>query len=165
MTDSCGSTNTTTGHPCKNDADSCPWHDTDDPPETGRPSKLTKDRQERIATAIEEGMPLVAACRLNSITYQTHQNWMDKGEEQEEDIYAEYFERLARALGHDQAKKTATIWDKAVEQGNVGMMLTVLKQRYPETWQDQDIGEAAAQNVINIPESVAKEWQHNKPKR
>lgn len=104
--------------------------------------KLSHERQERIATAIEEGVPLVAACRLNGITHKTHRRWMELGEEQEEGPYAEYCQRLTRALGHDQREKTAALWEAAERTNDTKTMLTILKQRYRETWDDQDIGEA-----------------------
>lgn len=122
----------------------------------GRPTKLSKDRQERIATAIEEGVPLVAACRLNDITHETHSNWMERGEEQEEGIYAEYFGRLTRALGHDQREKTQALWETAKQSKDTGTMLTILKQRYPETWGETDIGEASG--TIEVESDVVT-WE------
>jgi hypothetical protein len=169
MTDECGH--------IKNDGDPCTFtakypdgkcgHHTeaDEPIDTGqdgpgRPTKLTKERQERIATAIEEGVPLVAACRLNDITHQTHSNWMERGEDQDEGIYAEYFGRLTRALGHDQSEKTKKLWDAAEKANDTGTMLTILKQRYPETWADTDIGEAGGVRQ-QIPDELVEAWYGN----
>jgi len=167
MTDDlCGSTNTSSGVPCKwNIAKKgeCPFHNTDDPPENGRPTKLSYERQERIATAVEEGVPLVAACRLNNISHETHTNWMEKGQEEDEGPYADYFGRLTRALGTDQEKKTQQLWEAAQETNDTATMLTVLKQRYPETWQDQDIGEAQPGVRQSIPEDLVKEWYEQSP--
>jgi len=123
----------------------------------GRPTKLTKERQERIATAVEEGVPLVAACRMNDIAHQTHSNWMERGQEQDEGIFAEYFGRLARALGHDQNEKTQEMWEAAKERNDTGAMLTVLKQRYPETWGESDIGEANTVK-LEVSERVTNSW-------
>lgn len=138
----CGSTDTKSGDPCKTPAHLCQWHGDESNPDGGRPTKLTYERQEAIAAAIEDGEPVVAACRQNEISHQTHANWMERGRDQDEGVYAEYFGRLARALGHDQSKKTKQMWATAQAEGDVDAMLTVLKQRYPETWQDQDLGEA-----------------------
>lgn len=143
--DTCGSTDTATGDPCQRQAGwgtdldhgRCKAHR-----ERGRPTKLTYDRQEAIAAAIEDGDPIVAACRKNGITHKTHTNWMDRGKQQDEGVFADYFRRLAHALGHDQSEKTDVVWERAKAEGDVDAMLTVLKQRYPETWQDQDLGEA-----------------------
>jgi len=123
----------------------------------GRPTKLTKERQERIATAIEEGVPLVAACRLNGIVYKSHERWMERGEEQDEGIFAEYCQRVTRALGHDQNEKTQEMLEAANKQNDTGTMLTVLKQRYPETWGDTDISEASSVK-LEVSERVTDSW-------
>jgi len=142
--DTCGYDDTHTGDPCGNHASEpdgrCHLH-TQTENQRGH-SKLSHDRQERIATAIEQGVPLVAACRLNGITHKTHRNWMQAGEDQDEGPFAEYFQRLTRALGHDQREKTFELWEAAEASGDTATMLTILKQRYPETWGETDIGEA-----------------------
>ena len=159
--DKCGSTDTDSGDPCQRDAG---WGtDTDHGPckthrDPGRPSKLTHERQEGIAVAVEDGTPLVAACRLNEISHQTHKNWFDRGERDakdgKENIYTEYFGRLARALGYDESKKSKQMWETAMEDGDPQAMQTVLKQRYPETWQDQDLGEAQASIPLVVPDNA-----------
>ena len=82
---------------------------------------------------------------------------MLQGEDQEEGPFADYFQRLTRALGADQSKKTETMWETAKETGDTSLMLTVLKQRYPETWQDTDIGEAKRSLEVLLPENAAKQ--------
>lgn len=142
--DNCGYDDTHSGDPCGNppsEDDGRCWVHTGTDNQRGH-RKLSHDRQQKIALAVEEGVPLVAACRLNGIRYKTHRRWMDLGEDQDEGPYAEYCQRLARALGHDQREKTQALWKIAEENDDTATMLTVLKQRYPETWQDQDIGEA-----------------------
>ena len=160
MTENCGSTDTHSGEPCGNNPSEpdglCHLH-TKVGEQKGH-KKLSHERQERIAHEIETGTPIVAACRLNDITYETHRQWMDKGKEQEEGPFAEYFARLSRALGADQSKKTEVMWEKALETGDTSLMLTVLKQRYPETWQDQDIGEAMRGTRQKIPDKLVNEW-------
>jgi hypothetical protein len=50
--DICGSTNTSSGEPCGfTPGESCPYHDTDDPPDMGRPSKFDDARDDLLAAA------------------------------------------------------------------------------------------------------------------
>ena len=160
MTDNiCGSTETHSGEPCQNNPsedDGHCWMHTNEGEQRGH-KKLSHDRQESMALALEEGVPLVAACRLNGITHKTHRNWMEKGEDESEGPYNDYFQRLTRALGHDQSEKTQELWEQAKRKGDTATMLTIIKQRYPETWQDQDIGEAKRSLNVMLPESAAKE--------
>lgn len=155
--DICGSADTSSGDPCQRDAgwgtdvDHGPCKDHRGP---GRPSDLTHDRQEAIASEIESGTPVVAACRLNGITHKTHRRWMKRGDQQDHGIYAEYCQRLARALGHDQSTKTEVLWETAEASNDTATMLTVLKQRYPETWEDQNIGEAQGGIPLVVPDNA-----------
>ena len=89
---------TSKGAPCQNYAESCPWHD-DDPPETGRPSKLSRDRQENIALALEAGVSFKAACEANGIDRDTGHRWMRLGEDQDEGELSDFHDRITRARG------------------------------------------------------------------
>jgi hypothetical protein len=61
-------------------------------------------------------------------------------------------------LGEDQKQKTQQMWEAAQKTNDTATMLTVLKQRYQETWQDSDIGEATRGTRQQIPEQVVSEW-------
>lgn len=159
--DICGSTDTTSGEPCKfSPGESCPWHDTDDPPDNGRDSKLSKEREEQIAQAIEQGKSLNSAARMAGVTPQTVYNWLDRGEGQEEGVYADFFDRIARAKGHGEDFYFGLALELARENGDHRFIASLMKQRYPDSWGDTETGvEAGEGTVINIPESVTEQWQ------
>jgi len=164
MSDLCGSENTSSGEPCAwNEAEQgpCPWHSDDDPPDNGRDSKLTKERQEAIASHIEQGKSIQSAARMNGITPQTVYNWLDRGEEDENSIYADFFDRITRARGYGEETYFNVVWEIAKEQGDHRFLASLMKQRYPDAWaSDEDApGVDTNATVIEIPESVAKEWQ------
>jgi len=56
----------------------CGHHTEHDQPYEERDSKLTKERQEKIASAIEKGKSLNSAARMAGVTPQTVYNWLDK---------------------------------------------------------------------------------------
>jgi len=141
-TDICGA-ETTKGTPCQNAADACPWHDTDDAPDTGRDPKLTRERQEQIAADIEQGSSITAACRRAGIHKATFYNWMDSGEDQEEGIYADFFDRITRARGEGEEHYRRMAFEIAAEEGDTATIMAMLKQRYPDEWGDVDRGEQA----------------------
>lgn len=107
----CGKT-TTSGEPCKRpagwgrDGDSGPCvthHETANTSSgrpASRPSKLTHDRQERIAADLEAGIPVTHAAPANGITETTFYEWVNRGEQQEEGLYADFSERVTRARAH-----------------------------------------------------------------
>ena len=160
--DICGSTNTTSGEPCKfSPGDSCPWHNTDDPPENGRDSKLTKEREEQIAQAIERGKSINSAARMAGITPQTVYNWLDRGEDEQNTVYADFFERITRAKGYGEDKYFNVIWEMAKEEGDHRFLASLMKQRYPDSWEDTDTGVEASEikvesEVVEVTRDTVK---------
>ena len=58
----CGA-ETSKGGTCQNPADSCPWHNTDDPPDTGRDFTLSEDDHDDILEAAKLGMSKAGCAR------------------------------------------------------------------------------------------------------
>lgn len=149
---------TTKGEPCQNKASSCPWHNVENPPDNGRDSKLTKSRQEAIASMIEDGHSVTAAARSNGVTKQTVMNWLGRGEEQEEGIYADFFARYTRARGEGEKEYLELISQMAQEEGDHRFLASLMKQRYPESWQDTETGVEADTVEIEVSERVRSTW-------
>jgi len=158
MTDEICGAETTQDHPCQNPADSCPWHNTDSPPENGRDSKLTKEREEQIAQAIERGKSINSAARMAGITPQTVYNWLDRGEDESNTVYADFFERITRAKGYGEDKYFNVIWELAKEEGDHRFLASLMKQRYPDSWDDTETGVDANQVEIEVSERVRDTW-------
>ena len=159
--DLCGSTDTTTGNPCQNAAGSCPWHG-DDPPDTGRPSKLSYERQEQIATDLEAGKSLNSAARKAGITPQTVFNWLDRGEAEREkgneNAYTEFLERITRAKGHGEDFYFNLALQLAKEDGDHRFIASLMKQRYPDSWGDTETGVEADTVKLEVSENVKNSW-------
>lgn len=151
--DKCGSTDTTTGEPCQRPAG---WgRDTNrghcqDHKEPGRDPKLTQARQEKIAGAIEEGKSIASACRMAGIDRTTFYNWMGRGEDEKETVYSEFFNRITRARGHGEDQYFTTIFELAKQEGDLATLMSMLKQRYPESWGDVKRGEQAGGVIVNL---------------
>lgn len=135
-TDLCGA-ECKDGTPCEHPAGACPWHGRDDP-DGGRPTKLTKERQEQIATLVERGHSMKAAARRAGIHPETLRRWLRRGEEQDEGLYADLADRMLRAVGASETSYVNSIKRIAEEQGDARLLMTMLKQRHPETWGDVD---------------------------
>ena len=159
--DLCGAP-TTKGGKCQNPADSCPWHGTDDPPENGRPSKLSYDRQEQIAQDIERGRSMTSAARKAGVTPQTVINWMDRGksakEDGQENEYTEFLDRITRAKGQGEEYYFKTVVEMAKEEGDHRFLASLMKQRYPEAWDETETGVDADTVKLEVSERVAESW-------
>ena len=143
--DICGSTDTSSGDPCQfSPGESCPWHDVEEQPETGRPSKLSYERQEKIATALESGKSLNSAARMAGVTPQVVYNWLDRGEAEkengEDNEYVEFLERITRAKGHGEDFYFNMALQLAKENEDHRFIASLMKQRYPDSWGDTETG-------------------------
>lgn len=79
--DVCGSTDTCSGEPCQfSPGESCPYHDTDDPPDAGRPSKFTEDRAQDAIEAAREGKSKAGCARAAGIGKATLERWLEAEE-------------------------------------------------------------------------------------
>jgi len=93
----------TDGTPCENDADSCPWHGTDDPPDTGRPS-LLDDYRDDIIEGAEMGMTLQGCARLAGVDESTLHRWINR--------YDEFRKSLRRARANGEQRHLQTVDDR-----------------------------------------------------
>jgi len=161
MTEKCGA-ETTSGEPCQNPADSCPWHNTENPPENGRPSKLTHAKQEAIAADIEQGRSMRSAARKQDLTPQTVMNWMQRGEsdleEDKANEYTDFFERITRAKGYGEEWYMQTIIELAQENEDHRFLMSLMKQRYPDSWGETETGVESDGVTINVSEEIASTW-------
>lgn len=144
MSDELCGAETTKGGTCQNDAESCPWHNTENPPDNGRDSKLSYEIQEAIATDIQQGRSMRSAARKQGITPQTVMNWMQKGESHLEagktNEYTDFFERITRAKGYGEEWYMQTIMELAEENEDHRFLMSLMKQRYPDSWSDTETG-------------------------
>lgn len=147
MTDNTCDSQTLDGGTCDNPAGEngrcwIPSHNPDTAEENpqGRDPKLTKERQEAIASMLESGHSVAAACRCNGIGQSTFYEWLDKANQQEEGIYAEFADRVARARGTGERKLVDELLEMAHEERDARTILSVVKNRYPESWGETDDG-------------------------
>jgi len=155
--DICGA-ETVSGEPCQNPAESCPWHNVENPPKNGRDSKLTKEREEKIAQAIEKGKSMTIAARKAGISRNAVYSWIEKGEDQDEGIYADFHDRLMRARGHGEDFYLSLALDMAKENGDHRFIASLMKQRYPDSWGETDTGVEADTVTLEVSERVAESW-------
>jgi hypothetical protein len=93
--DICGSTDTSSGEPCKWNTDEkgdCPFHSREKVPNNGRPSKLSCG--DEILEHLKNGYSLAEATDMVGIHRATVYNWISVAEEQPKSEYADFLEQL-----------------------------------------------------------------------
>ena len=161
--DICGSEDTSSGEPCKfSPGESCPWHDVEEPPETGRPTKLTLERQEKIAQAIEAGKSITSAARMAGVSRNTVFNWLDRGEAEKQadndNEYTEFLDRITRAKGYGEDFYMNLALELARENGDHRFIASLMKQRFPESWGETETGVSADTVKLEVSERVKRTW-------
>lgn len=148
------------GNPCefqaKHSDGKCGHHTNTKEYEGGRPSKLSYDRQEKIAQAVEEGKSITSAARMAGVDRTTVYGWIDRGESEKragnDNEFTEFYDRLTRAKGHGEDFYFNLALELAREQGDHRFIASLMKQRYPDSWGDTETGVDAPE--INVESDV-----------
>lgn len=143
--DICGEANKTGGacsNPVVNDDGSCwiPSHGQDDGEhdDPGRPTKLTVETQEAVASYLEEGYSIRVAAVKAGITESTYHRWRKRGraaaDANEQGPFREFWERTEAAKAEGEKRWTERAYEYALEAESFGAAMEILRKRYPESW-------------------------------
>lgn len=99
----------------------------------GRKTKLTKDIQEKLVSAIAHGNYHEVACFLVGIGSSTFYSWMKKGEEENSKrIYRDFVEAIKKAEAIAEAQRLQVISKASHENWQAAAWY--LERRYPDRW-------------------------------
>lgn len=153
--DTCGAptaTDTPCEHPACRPDGKCWMHTKHDPDTPGRPTKLSYERQEKIASAIEAGKSITSAARMVGVDRATVFNWIDRGEAEKtagnDNEWTEFYDRITRAKGYGEDFYFNLALELAEENKDHRFIASLMKQRYGESWADTQTGVDAAQIAV-----------------
>jgi hypothetical protein len=75
-------------------------------------------------------------------------SWIEKGEDEDEGVYAEFHDRLTRAKGHGEDFYFGLALELAKENEDHRFIASLMKQRYPDSWGDTETGVEAAEITV-----------------
>ncbi len=104
-----------------------------DKAKTGRPSKLTESRMEKLIEALRAGAYRIDACRVAGIHYNTLLAWEKKGENESSGEYVEFLDALRRAEAEAVIANVEVI-TKAAQGGDWRAAAWFLEHKYPDSW-------------------------------
>jgi len=104
--------------------------------ERGRPSKLTEEVKDKLVKAIGQGNYYEAACAYAGIDYSTFRNWMNKGEEENDGEYFDFFEAIKKAESAAELRLVQE-WQKHIPN-SWQAIATFMERRYPDRWGKRD---------------------------
>lgn len=113
----------------------------------GRPSKLTPERQQKLAEIIAAGNYYVTACRAVGVSYGNFREWMKRGEAEEDGKYRNFYDAMTRAEAEAEARAVA-LWQKAMPEDWRSVQM-YLERRYPDRWGKQEKLKADVQATVS----------------
>jgi hypothetical protein len=99
----------------------------------GRPSKLTPETQQKIAQAVASGNYFDTAAAYGGISYDTFNDWMNKGINKVDAKYVQFYHAIKKAEADAEVMRVARI-SKAGQEGNWQADAWQLERRYPQKW-------------------------------
>jgi hypothetical protein len=116
------------------------------------------ERQEKIAQAIEAGKSMTIAARKAGVSRNAVYSWIEKGEDQDEGVYADFNDRIRRARGEGEDFYLSLALQMAKENGDHRFIASLMKQRYPDSWGETDTGVEADTVKLEVSENVKNSW-------
>lgn len=100
----------------------------------GRPSLLTPELQDQIATMIRAGTSVTVACEAAGISRETFYQWLKRGESRaaKDAAHREFRERISSARAEAEARAVTIIATAAREDWRAAAWL--LERSFPERW-------------------------------
>lgn len=114
-------------------------------PVNGRPSKLTPEVQERLVSAIRQGLKYDTACALAGISYYTMRNWVIAGEGAADGIYFNFLTALKKAEAEAEQDLVKSIKDAGKREWQANAW--ILERRHPERWARRERSENVTVNI------------------
>ena len=96
-----------------------------------RPCKLTPEIQQRIGDGVSLGLTYALAAESAGITYQTLNQWMQRGRNTTSGEYFKFY-KFIQKCNADSARRLLERLHDATEAGNCQVCMWILERRFPE---------------------------------
>jgi len=165
--DICGSENTSSGEPCQfSPGASCPWHNTDDAPETGRKTTLEKRSEliDNVADRLAAGDTVAEACaEVPDISESAYYDWRNQGREDSDGVFAEFLEETTRARKGAGRQDRAQLQQAIENTKDTRTWYKLHMKQYGDQYGDEDADMREEGGVRQeIPEDLVTEWYGSK---
>ena len=121
----------------------------------GRPTKLNAETQKRFIDGLRLGLTYKLAASYAGIDTSTFHLWMQKGREQSEGIYSEFFDAVKAAEGLCAAQHMGRIM-KAAEAGQWQSSAWVMERRFGYSAKQEVKVGAAEDSLEGAEDLIAK---------
>jgi hypothetical protein len=96
-----------------------------------RPTKLTHEIQQKIGDGVSLGLTYALAANSAGVTYQTFNQWMQRGKNSTSGKYFEFAQYIQKCNA-DAARALLECLNVAAKAGNCTVCMWILERRFPE---------------------------------
>lgn len=158
--DKCGA-ETTSGDPCKNPAESCPWHGEDAHAE---PRKTLLEEQpeikELVVGELQNGATVPEACSEAGVTKRQYYAWRRRGEEADKGVFRDFRDETTHARRIASREDRRDLKAKCKENDDTRTWYKLHHDQYGDTYgeEEQDSRQTGGQ-PFGIPDDLIDQWQ------
>jgi len=158
MSDKCGA-ETTQGHPCQNLAASCPWHDTDNAPDTQRTAlEENPDLIDLVSDRLAAGDTVAEACaEVTEVSERQYYEWRRRAEE-DGGLFREFREETTRARKGAGRQDRAELQQAIEKTKDTRTWYKLHMKQYGDQYGDEDTDMREEGVRQEIPEDFLEEW-------
>jgi len=155
--DICG-VETTQGHPCKNDAGSCPWHGEDATDKSYL--ERNPDLVDKVADRLAAGDTVAEACaEIPMISERSYYDWRKQGKEQEDTVFSRFLHETTRARKGAGRQDRAELQEEIESQGDTRTWYKLHMKQYGDQYGDEDMDMREEGTVRQkIPDELDVDW-------
>lgn len=161
----CGATKND-GNPCtyppKHPDGRCGHHTRHGEPKANTQTLLEQSPEikDLIAGEVQNGATIGEACSEANINRSTHDNWINRGKQDDaDDIYQEYRREVTRARRTAAKNERRQLKVMCAEAGDTRTYWKIHQEQYGDLYAD-DVGAVEDRvPIFNVPDEIAKEWQ------
>lgn len=124
----------------------------------GRPSKLTPQVHNRIIEAIKQGATYDLASKYGGIAYNTFNEWMKRGAQEDEGPFRDFYDAVKLAEGQ-AAMHWLSLIQMAAHGGNWQAAAWKLERRYPNEYGRRLVQVDSKTEITFNPDSVIAAFQ------
>jgi len=158
MTDDICGAETVSGEPCQNPAESCPWHNVEDAPDTGRKSLLEKnsDLIDRVSDRLAAGDTVAEACaEVEGITERLYYQWRARAEE-DGGVFKQFLQETTRARKGAGRKDRAELERAIRESMDTRTWYKLHMKQYGDQYGDEEMDMRDESDTLTVESEVVE---------
>ena len=166
MKGTCGSTETSSGEPCKwneEDKGPCPWHSEERKDETNTRQTMLEESpeiKEIIIGELQNGATVPEACAEAGVTKRQYYLWRDKAGETDKELFRDFRDETTRARRIAGKNDRRNLRERCMETDDTRTWYKLHHDQYGDTYgKEEEQERSTGGQPFSVPDDLIKKWQ------